>query len=135
TKPGEKVTLQILRKEDGKIKNLTITLVVEKRQSKSSNLDKPNNWLGVLVGEMDQSTKEKYKSYGVKNGVIVLAVQKNSVAAQLGIIEKDVIYQINEYEITDPEQFYQILEKTKNSKKVIILINRRGMSLMLTIGR
>ncbi len=135
TKPGEKVTLQILRREEGKIKNLTITIIIEKRQQKTSNLDRPNNWLGVLVGEMDSATKEKYKSYGVRNGVIVLAVSKNSPAAQLGILEGDVIYQINDYEITDPEQFYQVLEKVKNSKRIIILINRKGMSLMLTIGR
>lgn len=135
TKPGEKVTLEILRKEDGKVKTLNISLIVEKRQSKTSSLDKPENWLGVLVGAMDPETKEKYKAYGVKNGVIVLGVAKNSVAAQLGINEGDVIYQINEYEITDPEQFYQVLEKIKNAKKVIILINRKGMSLMLSIGR
>lgn len=135
TKPGEKVTLQILRKEDGKIKNLTVSVIVEKRQTKTSIGEKPNNWLGVLVGDMDPQTKEKYKAYGVKNGVIVLAVAQNSPAAQLGIAEGDVIYQINDYEITGAEQFYQVLEKLKTAKKIIILINRKGMSLMLSIGR
>ncbi len=135
TKPGEKVNLQILRKEASKIKNLTLTIIIEKRQTKTSSLDKPNNWLGVIVTALDPETKEKYKAYGVKNGVVVLGVAKNSPAAQLGILEGDVIYQINDYGITDPEQFYQILEKLKNAKKIIILINRKGMSLMLSIGR
>ncbi len=135
TKPGDKVTLQILRKEEGKLKSLSLNIIIEKRQSKTSTLDKPNNWLGVLVGAMDQQTKEKYRAYGVKNGVIVLGVAPNSPAAQLGIAEGDVIYQINDYEITDPEQFYEVLDKLKNAKKIIILINRKGMSLMLSIGR
>ncbi|HQM88809.1 MAG TPA: Do family serine endopeptidase [Exilispira sp.] len=135
SKPNEKVTLQVLRKIEGKVKTINLTVIIEKRQSSNLSQQKPDNWLGVLVGDLDDSLKEKYKQWGVTFGVVVLAISNKSPAAQLGIAEGDVIYQINDYEIKSAEQFYQVLDKVKTTKKIVILINRRGSSLMLTIGR
>ena len=124
-----------MRKVEGKVKTINLTVIIEKRQSSNLSQQKPDNWLGVLVGDLDDSLKEKYKQWGVTFGVVVLAISNKSPAAQLGIAEGDVIYQINDYEIKSAEQFCQVLDKVKTTKKIVILINRRGSSLMLTIGR
>ena len=55
-------------------------------------------YLGVSVQSLDSAEREKL---GVKNGVEVIAVEKESAAAKAGIKEDDIIQLVNGEKIRD----------------------------------
>jgi serine protease Do len=91
--------------------------------------EKPEHgYLGVSVQSLDSAAKEKL---GVKNGVEVTGVGKESAAAKAGIKEDDVIQLVNGEKIRDPQDLVDIIGELAPGAKVKIGLWREGKTLEL----
>lgn len=132
---GKEVNLKIIRIENDKKQEINIKVILGKRPSEISQGVIESNWLGVQVSSLNDQLKQKYNIYGIDKGVVVLQVSKDSLAARAGIIEGDVIMQINDFEIKNIDDFYSVLDKIKDNKKFRFIIYRRGAMILITITK
>ena len=86
-------------------------------------------YLGVAVKSLNSAEREKL---GVKNGVEVVSIEKESAAAKAGIKENDVIQLVNNEKIRDPQDLVEIISEQDAGKTVKIGLWRDGKALELT---
>jgi S1-C subfamily serine protease len=92
--------------------------------------EKPERgYLGVSVQGLDSTEREKL---GVRNGVEVIAVEKESAAAKAGIKEKDLIQTVNGEKIRDPQDLVDIITELAPEATVKIGLWRDGKGLEVT---
>ena len=102
-------------------KTETETPVVEIKHVASK--ETATNYLGLTVQRLTRELAEQF-DVDLINGVIVMAVEKNSLAEREGIKAGDVITEINHREIKDPRQFREAIKSADFKKGVIFnLIN------------
>lgn len=123
TKPGETVTLGILRSG----KRLTVKVVVGERPetlgkqqtddgNNDENAEGSNITLGgITVQSVDNDTK---KQYDVTYGVGISNVEENSNAAEAGLQPGLIILEINGKKITTPQIFHDTLSKIKEGDTI-----------------
>ena len=122
TRPGAKVELLILR--DGKKKEVEVTigaLVTDDEGCPVSSDELPE--LGMSLQKL---TRDLAKQFGYENarGVLVTAVESDSIAAWAGIKRGDLIEEINRREVNDPGQIKKLIKDSK--KKTVLLLIRHG---------
>ena len=76
-------------------------------------------WLGVLVQSLSKKAKEKL---GIRNGVVVIKVFKNSPAEKSGIEVGDVILEINGKPVKNPQNLAFEIQRLKPKVKIKIKI-------------
>jgi S1-C subfamily serine protease len=86
-------------------------------------------YLGVSVQSVDKAELEKL---GVKNGVQVAAVEKESAAAKAGIKEDDVIRLVNGEKVRSAQDLVEIIGELAPGAEVKIGLWRDGKGLDLT---
>ena len=92
--------------------------------------EKPESgYLGVSVQSLSRAEREKL---GVKNGVEVLSVEKESAAAKAGIKEDDIIQLVNGEKIRDPQDLVEIIAELAPSAAIKINLWRDGKALEKT---
>ena len=85
---------------------------------------------------MRELTPELAKRFGAKEGdagVVVVKVDSNSKAFEVGIRPGDVVLQINQKEIATIEEYKKAVAKLKAKDRILLLIRRKGEDLFLTI--
>ncbi|MCX8058477.1 MAG: Do family serine endopeptidase [Spirochaetes bacterium] len=132
---GKEVILKIIRIENDKKQEMNIKVILGKRPSEITQGVLESNWLGVQISSLNDQIKQKYNIYGIDKGVVVIQVKRDSLADRAGIIEGDVIMQINDFEIKNVDDFYSTLEKVKDNKKFRFIIYRRGAMILITITK
>jgi serine protease Do len=86
--------------------------------------EKPERgYLGVSVQSLGKDKREKF---GVKNGMEVIAVEKESAAAKAGIKEDDVIQLVNGEKIRDAQDLVDIIAELAPGMAVKIGLWRDG---------
>jgi serine protease Do len=88
-----------------------------------------HGFLGVSVQSLDSAEKEKL---GVKIGVEVTSVEKESAAAKAGIKEDDVIQLVNGEKIRNPQDLVDIIGELAAGTTVKIGLWREGKALELS---
>lgn len=121
---GQSVTLDVVR--NGKSTQVKVKPaewletpgVVELARNNSSRPEERTR-LGFTVHAL---TREVAKQFGAEmtEGVIVLSVDKGTLASRLGIRPGDIITAVNQQSVTSPKQFREAL-KAGNLKKGIVL--------------
>ncbi|HUF81295.1 MAG TPA: DegQ family serine endoprotease [Burkholderiales bacterium] len=135
TKPGSVASLEVWRKGATHEVKVTVGEVPAEKvaaRSPASTGEGPANRLGLVVGEL---SAEQRQALGVKNGVVVEAVEAR--AAGTPIRRGDVITAIGQTEVTSLEQFNEIVQKQEPGSSVALLV-RRGESALyvpVEIGR
>ncbi len=66
-------------------------------------------------------------------GVVVTNIDPDSSANDAGLREGDVIQEINRQEIKSIKDYEKIAATLKKDQPALLLINRRGASLFLTV--
>jgi serine protease Do len=99
-----------------------LLLAAEKTPGESAK----HGFLGVSVQRLDDDEREKI---GVSHGVRVLDVEKESAAAQAGILEGDVIQAVNGEKVRDPQALAEIVRESAAGSTVKIGIWRGGKAL------
>jgi serine protease Do len=87
---------------------------------------------GLAVEDLDQETAKELGLNG-KRGVVVTGVAPESGAEKAGLLPGDVIREINRQPIKSMKDFEKVSSDVKKGGNVLILVNRRGNSLFLSV--
>lgn len=123
TSPDANVKLEILR--DGNEKDISVKLgelTPEKTQLAQGQTSYSD--LGLKVSNISHDLANKYELSDDQKGVIVTAVEPNSIAAQVGMREGDVIMKLNRIEIKSVTDFNQEIQKVKPGGNVLFYVKR-----------
>jgi len=93
----------------------------------------PSSSLGI-VGEALGRESQLAEFFGVKEGVLVRSVNKDSAAEKSGMKAGDVITRIDDRDITNPQQIGGALRaaRGKSSVSVTVIRSRKEMTLTVT---
>ncbi len=84
--------------------------------------------LGLTVEPMTPSAREEFAIPDTVEGVVITAVKDLSEAAEKGLLPGDVIVEINQQPVTQPDEIVGIIDSAaKNGRNsVLLLVNREG---------
>lgn len=84
--------------------------------------------VGLVLKPVTEALRESMKIPSEVNGVVISEVKNMSEAAEKGLSEGDVIVEINQQAVTEPQQVADIIKKAEDNsrKSVLLLINRAG---------
>ncbi|MDQ3321698.1 MAG: PDZ domain-containing protein, partial [Acidobacteriota bacterium] len=90
---------------------------------------------GKLGLSLQPATPEILKQVGLPDdtkGLVVMEVDPNGAAAEVGIARGDVIIEINRNSVETTEQVQSALEKS-GDRPILLLINRKGQTIYLSV--
>lgn len=119
---GDTLYTTVLRDKDTLHVNLVIAELKESAGVKTK--------LGIYVEDINERLARKY-NLSHQSGVVVIKVDKNSIGEQLGIAPGDVILQVNDEHIRNKSHFQEALTR---SRDIILIIDRRGLVIQLSLG-
>jgi serine protease Do len=70
---------------------------------------------------------------GKASGVVVVGVELGSLADRAGVAQGDVIREINRQPVKSVKDYEKVASSLKKDESALLLINRRGASLFVTV--
>ncbi len=155
TPPGRQVTLAVWR--NGATENVTVTVGARKNmviETPSGPVTVPTpamppippveiprfemSWQTPLIGIEGESLAPQGQLadfFGVKDGVLVKSVIKNSPAEKAGLKAGDVITRVDDSKVTTPHEITSVLRsnRTKNTFTVTVVRNKKEMPVTVTL--
>jgi len=133
TPVGTKATLKVIR--DGREQEVTVTIGEQSETVKVASADSSmeNALAGVAVQSLDLQTARELGLHGKVQGVVVVNVEPDSLADRAGLAQGDVIKEINRQPIKSVRDYEKIVSNLKKDESVLLLINRRGTALFITV--
>jgi serine protease Do len=135
TAVGTKATVKVLR--DGHEKELTLKVGEQpdtiKMAKAETSADESVALAGIEVQAIDKKTARELGLSDKAKGVVVTNIDPDSPANDSGLREGDVIQEINRQEIKSVKDYEKIASGLKKDQPALLLINRRGASLFLTV--
>lgn len=133
---GESYKIEVWR--DGKKKSLTLKTarfpedpsdVASGNESQKSDPEK-SDLLGARLNELTDSVRERYSLDNDLEGVLVLSVERGSLAARNGLRRGDVITSVDSKRVSTPDDVIDSIERAKSKKKgkIVVLIQRNNAS-------
>ncbi len=133
TRPGSKVTVEILR--NGKKQTLDVTIseasrdqaaLNNKRSAMPPSSQSGSTALGLTVQSLDNDTR---KQLGLKAGQgVVIGEITGPVAAQAGLQAGDVILMVNQQKVGSVAEFQAATKEVKPGNTVLLLVRRGDQS-------
>ncbi len=131
---GATVPLHVIR--NGKTMDMKVTVGEQAdplKIAKADGGDESHVLAGVEVQPLDRQTAKELGVKGAAQGVVVTAVESDSRAEQAGLRRGDVIRAINRQPVRTVKDYEQIGSSLKKDRNALLLIERRGNSLFLTV--
>lgn len=101
--------------------------------------DTPQVFMGMRSGglgiEAESITAQLAEYFGVKDGVLVRSVAKDSPASKAGMKAGDVITKVDETSVSQPQEITRALRtlRTKKTFPVIVVRNHKDVTLSVTL--
>ncbi|MDF0650507.1 MAG: serine protease [Nitrospira sp. LK265] len=133
TSAGTTVPVKVIR--DGQEREMTVRIVEQPDETKVAKVERGGTdyaLSGLAVEDLDQATSKELGLKG-KRGVVVTGVAPDSGAEKAGLMPGDVIREINRQPIKSVEDFEKVSSNVQKGDSVLILVNRRGNSLFLSV--
>ena len=111
-----------LAESSGEIEEVTIPIAKDVLQNSMNDLN----------DLMTQVRVRPYFRRGKPEGLIVSQIKSGSVFAKLGLMNGDIIANVNGKQMSSPEEAFQFYNSLKSGKAVSIEITRRGQKKMFT---
>jgi len=127
---GETVKIKVLRNRKKKIFNVKIGKRPDVLASTGDTKKQHENELGFRVSNITPQISQRF-NIREDAGLIVVAVKPAGKAAEAGIIQGDIIIEINRNKIKSLENFKDTIEKTKKGDKITFLIQRMHAGLLV----
>ena len=129
TDVGERVNVAVMR--DKKRIPLKVKIGELKNEEAVATAPESGN-LGMTVQNM---TPELAKTLGLKraDGVVITAVEPQSVAAEADLQRGDVILEVNRQQVANAGELRKIVERAKPGENLLFLIQRSGNNLFLAL--
>lgn len=133
TTAGTKVIVKVMR--DGHEKELTATIGEQTETKQVASIDKSsdNALAGVEVQALDRQMARELGLQNKTDGVVVMNVDQDSQADRSGLAQGDVIREINRHPIKSVKDYEKIVSGLKKDEDALLLVNRRGSSLFITV--
>ncbi|MBM4276786.1 MAG: DegQ family serine endoprotease [Deltaproteobacteria bacterium] len=132
-KVGQKLKLSIVR--DGKAMTIEITTSAMPDKAELQKEKEGEEKLGARVQELTPQLSARFRITGIKQGVVVLAVEDGSFADEMGLQEGDVILEINRKKIESLKDFEKAMKDASVEKGILFQIHRKGSSFYLTFKK
>ena len=132
-KVGQKLKLGIVR--DGKAMTIEITTSAMPDKAELQKEKEGEEKLGARVQELTPQLSARFRITGIKQGVVVLAVEDGSFADEMGLQEGDVILEINRKKIESLKDFEKAMKDANVEKGILFQIHRKGSSFYLTFKK
>jgi serine protease Do len=137
TSPKKKVKLRVIR--DGKEQQIDLVIgempdetTSTKQAPEQQEQQGPVLWFGMEVVNLNDSLRQRYGIAGDEQGVVVINVESDEKAAEMGMSEGDLIKSINRIKINDTFVFSKIIKQLKLSDGIVIDIIRQGTPMFLS---
>ena len=133
TAVGTKALLKIIR--DGHEQELTVTIGEQSEAAKVASTDPSmeNALAGMEVQNLDRQIVRELGLSGKVQGVVVIDLEPDSQAERAGLAPGDVIQQINRHPVKSVKDYEKIAAGLKKDQQALLLINRRGAALFITV--
>ncbi len=143
TPPGKSVPVKIMRDGQTKFLNLkTETMPKNAGTPQEESEDQPAkpsggtvSWLGASFNDLTPATKQRYglKGDGTPiHGVVITDVPANSLAADAGLREGDVLRSVNRTELQSTNHLKNLKSKLDAKKGLVFDVVRQGRSFYLS---
>src|SRR4030043_258004 len=132
-KVGQKLKLGIVR--DGKAMTIEITTSAMPDKAELQKEKEGEEKLGARVQELTPELAAQFRIAGIKQGVVVIAVEDGSFADEIGLQEGDVILEINRKKIESLKDFEKAMKDANVEKGILFQIHRKGSSFYLTFKK
>ena len=134
TPVGTEVTITVMR--DGAEQALRTTIVehpMGQRVATAQQPDPESRLAGLTVEDLTPRTAKRLGIDGPVAGVVVTDVRAGSQAEQAGLVQGDVIREINHTPVESSQDFRQTMNVLPKEQTILLFINRQGTSLFLTV--
>ncbi len=118
--PGTMVELAVL--QEGALKNLSLTLA---DRQETISIAQSEQWRGIHVADISQSTSENFDISGIDDGVVVVDIDANSPAADTSLETGDVIVEVNGEPVGNVRDFVELRERYSESRKPMLIYRLR----------
>ena len=130
TPVGKVVTVELIRKGEKKALKVEVGELKEEAEAPVVAEAEPN--LGLTLKEITPELASQYR-LSVTTGLVVVKVEANSPASEAGVAPGDIILEVDQEPIKDLGEFNKKVSAYKPGDTVLLLINRRGSTLYITL--
>jgi serine protease Do len=133
TSVGAKAVVKVIR--NGHEQELTATVgeQTEPKQVARAESGTESALAGVEVQNVNPQMARELGLQDTAQGVVVVNVEPESQADRVGLTQGDVIKEINRHPVKSVKDYEQIVSALKKDQDALLLINRRGSSLFMTV--
>ena len=134
TPVGTEVTMTIVR--DGAEQTLRTTVVEHPMGQQVASTLQPDTESRLAGLAVEDLTPRLAKQLGVDSrvtGVVVTGIRSGSQAEKAGLIQGDVIREINHEPVQSSQEFRQAVKALPDEQTILLFINRQGTPLFLTV--
>ncbi|OVE75557.1 hypothetical protein BVX98_07480 [bacterium F11] len=136
SKPDKKVKIKIIR--NGKEKIVTMTTgerPAMEAEVPEKDTSEPEEWEGAKLSNLSPALAKRYGLPSKEQGVIVLNIKGDGLAAEVGLYEGDLIISVNQKKTPDIKTFKRYAKKIDIEKGVLFDINRQERRIYLSYQR
>jgi serine protease Do len=129
-KVGTTAKIKVLR--NGRKKTFNVR-VAERESAKTVSRNDSNGYeaeLGIHVSELTEETARRFR-ISKTEGIIVTRVDRQSKAAEAGVLSGDIIKEINHKAIKTTKDYDSVLGDIKKGEPVIMVIKRRDAGFLI----
>jgi serine protease Do len=142
TKPGTTVPVTIYRDKQRKSLNITIDeldLDAEAgrlaRRGDSTEPEPTQTGFGMEVGPITPEVARELELPRGRGGAIVTDVDRNSAAANAGVVPNDVILKVNGQTVSNVSQVTRELQRATSGQPIFLLVWRDGNEVFITMSK
>ena len=130
TKPETTVEIKLIR--NGKPQTLSVTVGKAEAEVARPQPEKVTNKFGLTVQQITPELAERY-NLPVKQGVVVVGIEPDGLAARIGITTGDLLIKINRTSIRNMSDYSQAIEKLQAGGWAVIRFQRGSRIFTVTI--
>lgn len=134
TPVGTEVTITVMR--DGAEQALRTSIVehpMGQRVASAQDPDAESRLAGLTVEDLTPRMAKRLGIDGHVAGVVVTDIRAGSQAEQAGLVQGDVIREINRTPVESSQDFRQAVKTLSKEQTILLFINRQGTPLFLTV--
>ncbi|WP_169337444.1 DegQ family serine endoprotease [Kiloniella laminariae] len=122
---GERKTLQV---DLGKLSDDVVAAVAPSGQVEETPKSDKVEDLGLFLGTLNDDVRERFQIGDISKGVVITDVVQNSSAAEKNLRPGDVIVEVDQEEVSKPDQVASLVTRAKEAgfRVVTLLVFRQG---------
>ena len=134
TPVGTEVTMIVVR--DGEAQTVPVTIMqhpMSQPLAATTSPDAGARLAGLAVEDLTPSLARRFGVDDQVTGVVITDIRAGSRSEESGLLQGDIIREINRQPVSSLNAFQQAVSALPNDQPVLLFIHRRGMPLFLTV--